>query len=196
MIEPRELLARASAGDEAAWRELVARYQALVFQVIRAHRIEAQAGEDLFQEVFLRLHRHAHRIQDPDALTRWIAVTARNVCLDYLERLARERGRPIDADAPDPSPGADDVLDRSEEAQQVREALAGLPDRCRELLHILYFETDEPDYRRAAERLGMPLGSVGPTRQRCLERLLDLLAQRGTMYSGRSPRRLLQRKAP
>src|SRR5262245_15638146 len=108
MLDPRELLSRASAGDEGAWRDLVARYQALVFQVIRAHRIGDAAAEDLFQEVFLRLHRHAHRIQEPEGLTRWIAVTARNLCLDHLERQARERGRPLDEDPADPAPGAAD----------------------------------------------------------------------------------------
>jgi len=194
MNTPEELLARASAGDEAAWRQLVARYQALVYQVIRAHRIPPEEGEDLFQEVFLRLHRHAGRIRDAAALTRWVAVTTRNLCLDGLARKKRERGRPDPlANQSDPAPVPEDLFHRSEEAQHVREALETLSERCRELLRILYYESDAPDYRLAADRLGMPLGSVGPTRQRCLERLLGAL-ERGPMYSDPPLRRPVGRK--
>jgi RNA polymerase sigma factor (sigma-70 family) len=175
MTEHGELLARAAAGEESAWRDLVARYQALVHSVIHAHRIGDADGEDLFQETFLRLHRHAHRIQDPRALTRWIMVTTRHLCLDHLARRGRES---VEADPPeivDPRPDLEEVIERLERAQEVREALATLSERCQTLLKALYYEQDEPDYRRVAEGLGMPVGSVGPTRGRCLERLLEAL---------------------
>ncbi|MGH7724354.1 MAG: RNA polymerase sigma factor [Candidatus Eiseniibacteriota bacterium] len=189
MPDSREVLARAISGDESAWREIVARYQALVFHVIRAHRIEAQDGEDLFQEAFLRLHRHGHRIEDSAALTRWLAVTTRHLCLDHLARRSRESGNPEVRDEPDPGPGPGEELERSLEAQRVREALATLSERCRTLLGVLYYELDEPDYRRAAEKLGMPVGSVGPTRLRCLAKLLAALEEQETMY----PERVLRR---
>ncbi|HET9328248.1 MAG TPA: sigma-70 family RNA polymerase sigma factor [Candidatus Eisenbacteria bacterium] len=178
MTEREGLLARAVAGEESAWRDLVARYQALVHSVIRAHRIAASDGEDLFQETFLRLHRHAGRIEDPRALTRWLMVTARHLCLDHLARRRRESLTAEPPDLPDPGPELEAVLERMERAQEVREALATLSPRCRELLRALYYEREEPDYRQVAGQLGMPVGSVGPTRMRCLERLLEALDSR------------------
>ena len=183
MIESGELLARARAGDEAAWREIVSRYQSLVFHVIRSHRIPDGEGEDLFQETFLRLHRHAIGIADPGALARWLSVTARNLCLDHL---ARRRREVLVADVPDnadPAPPAVEALERLEQAQIVREAVDGLSPRCRSLLAALYFDSDEPDYRAVAERLDMPIGSIGPTRARCLARLLESLEARRALYS-------------
>jgi RNA polymerase sigma factor (sigma-70 family) len=178
MHDPAGLLARAVAGEEAAWREVIARYQALVYSVVRAHRLGDAEGEDVFQEVFLRLHRHAHRIHEPAALTRWVMVTARHLCLDVLARRRRERGTPESEEVSDPAPGIEATLERLELAQSVREALATLSPRCRELLTALYYEGDRPDYQLAAERMGMPIGSVGPTRIRCLERLLEALEAR------------------
>jgi RNA polymerase sigma factor (sigma-70 family) len=178
MTDSEGLLARAVAGEESAWRDLVARYQALVHSVIRAHRIPTADGEDLFQETFLRLHRHAHRIEDPRALTRWLMVTARNLCLDHLARRWREALEADPPDIPDPRPSLDVALERLERAQEVREALGSLSERCQALLKALYYEREEPDYRRVADQLGMPVGSVGPTRGRCLERLLEALDSR------------------
>src|SRR5262245_43939965 len=178
MTDPAGLLARAASGEEAAGREVVARYQALVHAVIRAHRIAAPDGEDLFQEVFLRLHRHALRIQDPGALAGWVAVTTRNLCLDHLARRRRLAELEDSPEPEDPAPGIESELERHGRAQQVREALEELSPACRELLFVLYYEMDEPDYRRAADRLGRPVGSIGPTRQRCLARLLEVLERR------------------
>ena len=177
-MDPADLLARAAAGEESAWREVVSRYQALVHSIVRAHRIAPSDGEDLFQEVFLRLHRHALRIEDPRALARWVAVTTRNLCLDHLSRAKRERATSEADEARDPTPAVDLVIERVQRTQEVREALATLPESCQELLRLLYYEMDEPDYRRAAERLGRPIGSIGPTRGRCLSRLLEALLAR------------------
>ena len=178
MSENEGLLARAVAGEETAWRDLVARYQALVHSVIRAHRIPSADGEDLFQETFLRLHRHAHRIEDPRALTRWLMVTARHLCLDHLARRGRESVSADPPEVPDPSPDLEVMLERMERAQEVRDALATLSSRCQSLLRALYYEREEPDYRQVAGQLRMPVGSVGPTRMRCLERLLEALDSR------------------
>jgi len=196
MIDPGELLARARAGDEGAWRQLVDRYQALVFRVVRSHRIPGAEGEDLFQETFLRLHRHAPGIADPGALARWLAVTARNLCLDYL---ARRRREVLVADVPestDPAPSPVDLIARAEEAQAVREALDALSVPCRELLRALYFDADEPDYRAVAKRLGRPVGSIGPTRARCLARLLQAIEERRALYPDEAEARPSLRTEP
>ena len=174
-----DLLRRASEGDGAAWSEIVAHYQRLVYATIRSFRVPSEDAEDLFQETFLRLHRHAAGLRDSRALTRWLVVTSRHLCLDHLER-SRVRAQTEHAQAPTPSEGTPltDVL-LLERAQWIREAILELPPRCRELLWMLYFEQESPDYEAAARALGMPLGSVGPTRMRCLEHLLRLLRKRG-----------------
>jgi RNA polymerase sigma factor (sigma-70 family) len=105
-------------------------------------------------------------------------VTARHLCLDHLGRRWRETLAADPPDTPDSRPGLDVALERLERAQEVREALGSLSERCQSLLKALYYERDEPDYRRVAEQLGMPVGSVGPTRGRCLERLLEALDSR------------------
>jgi RNA polymerase sigma factor (sigma-70 family) len=107
-------------------------------------------------------------------MARWLIVTTRHLCLDHYSRaraLARA-GSLVEAPA---VPSEADLMERLEMVQEVREALEGLPARCREVLWTLYFEQDVPDYRAASERLGMPVGSIGPTRGRCLQRLLRRL---------------------
>lgn len=196
MIEPGELLARARAGDETAWREIVSRYQALVFHVIRSHRIPDSEGEDLFQETFLRLHRHAIGIADAGALARWLSVTARNLCIDQIGRRRREV---LVADVPegvDPAPLAAEALEKLEQGQLVREAVNELSERCRNLLAALYFDAREPDYRAVAERLGIPVGSIGPTRARCLARLLARIEERRALYPAEAEDRPLNRTEP
>lgn len=178
MVSP-DLLRRASAGDESAWREIVAHFQRLVYATIRSFRIAPSDAEDLFQETFLRLHRHATGLRDSRALTRWLIVTARNLCIDHLERTHARTHVTLESQtlALDPAPLADMI--HFERAQIVREAIGELPERCRDLLWMLYFEQDGPDYEAAARALGMPLGSVGPTRMRCLEELLRILRRKG-----------------
>jgi RNA polymerase sigma factor (sigma-70 family) len=174
-----DVLRRASEGDDAAWREIVSHYQRLVYATIRSFRVPSEDAEDLFQETFLRLHRHAAGLRDTRALTRWLVVTARHLCLDHLER-ARVRGQSEHAQPSsvmEGTPLTDFLL--LERAQWVREAILELPPRCRDLLWMLYFEQETPDYEAAARAFGMPLGSVGPTRMRCLEQLLRLLRRRG-----------------
>lgn len=174
-----DLLRRAAAGDDAAWREIVGHYQRLVHATIRSFRVTPSDAEDLFQETFLRLYRHAAWLRDSRALTRWLIVTARNLCLDHIARTRvraqEELGEETVAVAPAP---LTDMI-HLERAQAVREEIQELPERCRELLWLLYFTQERPDYEAAARAFQMPLGSVGPTRMRCLEQLLRRLRRRG-----------------
>lgn len=174
-----DLLRRAAAGDDAAWREMVARYERLVHATVRSFRVAPGDAEDLFQETFLRLYRHAGSLRDSRALTRWLIVTARNLCLDYLARKRSHAEVELSNDTAmiEPMPLADMI--HLERAQMVREAIQELPERCRDLLWKLYFEQDGPDYQAAAKAFGMPVGSVGPTRMRCLEHMLRILRKRG-----------------
>jgi len=174
-----DLLRRAAAGDDAAWREIVAHYQRLVYATIRTFRIPPSDAEDLFQETFLRLYRHATGLRDSRALARWLIVTARNLCLDHVERSRTRQQVELEAETIAMAPVPLSEMIHLERAQIVREAIQELPERCRDLLWTLYFEQDGPNYESVARAFGMPLGSVGPTRARCLDQLLRILRRRG-----------------
>jgi RNA polymerase sigma factor (sigma-70 family) len=172
-----ELIRACRAGDQAAWELLIARYQRLVFTVpLRFGLSEEEAG-DIFQGTCLRLYEHLDSLREPERIGAWLARTAHRLSLDYLQ--AR---RPADPDGeatlltlPAPAASAEDVLLLLEEQQRIRNAVDRLPDRCRELLLHLVYDPSHPSYAEVARRLGLPLGSVGPIRQRCFERLRRLL---------------------
>jgi RNA polymerase sigma factor (sigma-70 family) len=174
-----DLLRRAAAGDDAAWREIVGHYQRLVHATIRSFRVSPSDAEDLFQETFLRLYRHAAWLRDSRALTRWLIVTTRNLCLDHIARARVRAHEELDEETAAVEAIPLTEMIHLERAQAVREEIQGMPERCRELLWLLYFQQESPDYEAAARAFHMPLGSVGPTRMRCLDQLLLRLRRRG-----------------
>jgi RNA polymerase sigma factor (sigma-70 family) len=179
------LVSAAAGGDEAAWHELVRRYTPVVWAVIRAAGLNRVDAADVNQTVWLRLIEHLDRLHDPEALPTWLTTTARREC-QRVRRMGR-RTRPFDpydgapedprqlaADRdrslPDPIVPPDEQLLRAERHRALREAFAQLPTRCRELLALLV--ADPPaTYRQIGRRLGMPIGSIGPTQARCLHKL-------------------------
>ncbi|WFE21785.1 sigma-70 family RNA polymerase sigma factor [Solwaraspora sp. WMMD937] len=174
-----DLVSAAADGDETAWAALVHRYGPLVAAVIRSHGLDHADAADVNQTVWLRLVEHLGRLREAHALPAWLVTTTRRECHRML-RLGR-RTQPFDpydesTDAHvgvfrlvDPTTPDEDLL-RDERCQALRDALAELPPRCRELLTLLV--ADPPaSYREIGERLGMPTGSVGPTQARCLAKL-------------------------
>ncbi|MEU6024116.1 sigma-70 family RNA polymerase sigma factor [Micromonospora sp. NPDC047134] len=174
-----DLVAAAANGDESGWVELVRRYTPLVYSVIRVHDLTAADAADVNQTVWLRLVERLDQVREPEALASWLAVTTRRECY-RISRLGR-RTQPFD-----PSDGAfqgchrsgaeaatpDEDLLRAERHQALREGFAELPPRCQVLLSLL--TADPPlSYRQIAERLGTPVGSIGPTQARCLRRLRE-----------------------
>lgn len=174
------LLERCRAGDASAWDELVRLHRRLVYSVPRGAGLAADACDDVFQETFAILLRRLPEIRSGDALPKWLATTARHVTLRRLrsERRRADRDR---ARASEPVLDAGDLesaLERWERLSAVRDAFAALGERCRELLRLLLVEGTS-DYRSIGERLGMPVGSIGPTRARCMARLLEGLRDLG-----------------
>ncbi|MFI6823795.1 RNA polymerase sigma factor [Micromonospora sp. NPDC050187] len=175
------LVSAATDGDESAWAELVRRYTPLVATVIRSHGLDRADSADVNQTVWLRLVEQLGRLRDSHALPAWLVTTTRRECHRLL-RLGR-RTQPFDPydDSVDGHVGVfllvdsaapDEDLLRAERRQALRDAFAQLSPRCRELLGLL--AGDPPaSYREVGERLGMPVGSVGPTQARCLARLRD-----------------------
>jgi RNA polymerase sigma factor (sigma-70 family) len=167
----RQLLASASAGDQRAWDALVERYNSLLWSVARSHRLSTPDAADVVQTTWLRLVEHLDSIADPDRLPGWLATTARRECL----RLLRHAGREVQSytaliDVPDDAPGLDAGLLRDERDAALWHALATLDEFCQQLIRVLMADPP-PSYAEASAILGIPIGSVGPSRGRCLSKL-------------------------
>ncbi|HEU4834282.1 MAG TPA: sigma-70 family RNA polymerase sigma factor [Pyrinomonadaceae bacterium] len=180
-----ELLIACRQGDESSWQTLVDRYQRLIYAIPRRAGLnEEQAGE-VFQEVFVTLFEKVNEINQPDRLHAWLVTTARRKTWRLLSKErslhSAQTGENDDADevfaVVDNSPLPDETLVRLEEQHRIRTALSELDERCQKLLTMLYYRTDTPAYAEIAAELGTPEGSIGPTRARCLKKLLKLLEE-------------------
>ena len=174
MTEPHDsLVKRCSAGDARAWRELVDRYAGYVMAIGRASRLPEDVCEDVAQITFAALARHIASVRDDRAIASWLQTTATRESW----KAARRRRREAPADMTDVATDEDPTrLEDVEAHQRLREAMGEMGGRCRDLLRALYYRTDEADYARIASDLGIPVGSIGPTRRRCLEKLARLLS--------------------
>jgi RNA polymerase sigma factor (sigma-70 family) len=178
VVDTKALLAAAAAGDQAAWDALVQRYSSLVWSIARSFRLDPPEAADVVQMTWLRLVENVDRIVDPERLPGWLATTARRECLLLVRRAAREHRAPGDGDLAqlvDPAPPIDEAMLRGERDAVLWQALARLGERCQQLLRVL-MASPPPAYREVAVALGMPVGSIGPTRQRCLAQLRQLVA--------------------
>lgn len=165
------LLRAAARGDERSWNALVDRYSGLVWAIARNHRLSAADADEVFQTTWLRLVEHATRVQDPAKVGGWLATTARHESLRLLRRSGRQI--PMGDDLPEPpqhAPAPDEDLLRSERDASLWSAFARLPERDQALLRLLTADP-APSYEEIGAALDMPIGSIGPTRARCLQRL-------------------------
>jgi RNA polymerase sigma factor (sigma-70 family) len=175
-LEDQRLVDRCLSGDAAAWERLVRRHERLVYAVARSYRLADEDLADVFQEVFAALVGGLPRLREPRALVRWLSSTTQRIARSTAFKRRREQamsapdveGLPALASS-EPAVGID--LERLEEQAMVRLGLAALPPRCQRLLLALYYEEPAPAYAVIAQRLGVPMGSIGPTRARCFERL-------------------------
>lgn len=176
--ELTELLARASRGDADAWNALVDRFSSLLWAVARGHRLGQEDAADVVQNTWLKLLDHLDDIAQPEALAGWLATTARYECLALLRKKGREhlvRDDDLATNVVDEQVRALDagLLD-DERDSQLWACFGRLSERCQVLLRAL-MASDRPNYKAIAEALGMSVGSIGPTRMRCLDKLRDLV---------------------
>jgi len=176
MHELEQLLRSAAGGDEAAWEEIVDRFSGLVWATARAHRLSRDDAADVAQTTWLRLVENLDRIRDPERLGAWLATTARRESLRLIRRGGRERpSDEIDLfDAPDEDTIERRLLDR-ERGGVLWRAFAKLSEQCKSLLRLLV-AVEEPSYEEVSAALGIPIGSIGPTRIRCLDKLRRMTA--------------------
>jgi RNA polymerase sigma factor (sigma-70 family) len=171
------LVRGAAAGDGVAWERLIRQYARLIWSITADFKLAESDAADVAQTTWLRLFEHIDRIEYPDRVGYWLAATARNECLRNLathKRLVLSRDQDDMEEAPAPGVEVDARLLADERAQVVRDALSHLPRRWQRLLELLM--ADPPaSYAEISDQLGLPIGSIGPTRGRCLARLRVLL---------------------
>jgi RNA polymerase sigma factor (sigma-70 family) len=190
-----ELVERCLNGDAAAWQELVMRYANLVHSVPVRYGLSPMEVDDVGQEVFLILAQSLHQIDDPERLPGWLTTTARRVTWRIMQK--RRREQPAEnAESDDPfaavaeqlsdqnplahifgstPPTMQELLDGWSQQEAVQKGMSQLEGRCQQLIILLFLDPDEPSYDEISQRLDMPVGSIGPTRNRCLHRLRRIL---------------------
>jgi RNA polymerase sigma factor (sigma-70 family) len=174
-LSDAQLVARCRARDEAAWRELVNRFSRYVYAIIgQGFGLKAENAEDVFQEVFARTYQHLDRLRDDEAIRPWIAQLTRRLCIDHIRAGSREQ---LTDDEIEPNE-LDETLSQLEEALSVHEALAELPEHCREILDR-FFARDE-SYQTIGAALDIPAGTIASRISRCLAKLREL-------FEGRKP---------
>lgn len=178
-----ELLAACAKREAWAWDALVDRYAGLVYGVALRAGLSRDDAADVFQNVFAALLTHLGDIRAPQGLAAWLITTSKR---EAWRTLRRDRREPLAGEVPA-------ILDasaawrRDAHAEERRwadrvlidEALEQVGKRCRQLLVLLYLDPGEPSYEEISTRMKMPLGSIGPTRARCLQRMRELLCKMG-----------------
>jgi len=176
-VRAGQMFERYRDGDEARMADLVTLLTPILWHTARAQRLDAHSAEDVVQSAWLALVRNAESITSPIAVLHWMIVTVRREAWRTASRQSRfgamESGELEARPSAEESP--DEVVLRSADSSALWRHVARLPDRCQQLLRVIAF-ADRPDYSSVAEALGMPVGSIGPTRGRCLAKLRALLS--------------------
>jgi RNA polymerase sigma factor (sigma-70 family) len=175
-LQAAELLLWAGQGNPEAWQEILRRYRGLVFAKVRTFRLQEADALDAVQMTWLRLAENIHRIQYPEHLGGWLATTVARECLRILHQTKRTptlTDAMLDTTA-DTTAGPEECLINAETAQTLHVLIAELPPRRRKLLRALF--TDHPQsYAELSRATGIPVGSIGPTRNRALHQLRKML---------------------
>ena len=172
-------------GDRAEFDRLVGLLTPLMWHTVRSQGVDVSAAEDVVQTVWMRLLHSGASIRDPQTVVKWLLTAARREAWRVTKRARADLGRTaalfgLEGDELGSIPGQrqstpDEVVFRDERERQLWTHVQSLPPRCRELMRVIAF-ADRPDYASIAESLGMPVGSIGPTRGRCLAKLRQDLA--------------------
>lgn len=173
-VWPDERLVRECVdGSEAAWSALIDKYKNLIYSIPVKYGLAPADAADIFQSVCFELLSELPKLRKPKALPKWIIQVAAHKCFHRKKQQQRFVSTDEGAAVPEPSVPAsiEGILREAAEEQAVREAIAGLSERCRELVHMLFFEERPRPYAEIARSLGIATGSIGFIRQRCLDRL-------------------------
>lgn len=177
----KELVEACLADNAAAWQCLIVRYERLIYSIPIGQGMRPQEASDIFQRVCFILFRKLSSLRDHARISSWLITTTRRECWRAGARLQRESA----AQSADLGylRDFDESVERvayercifDERQRIVRNAVSSLPERCRELLTMLFYLNEEMTYQEIADRMGMPASSIGPTRARCFEKLRKML---------------------
>ena len=182
ILSDEELVEACRRGDETAWETIVHKYQNMLFSIPRRAGLSQDLASDVLQEVFKTLFEKLDSLEQPQFLRAWLTTTTRHKTIHLIQR--ETRGRPVSIDDsedktffdfPDRALLPDEVLIELERENQIERALAQLDPRCRRLISMLYMENDQVAYAEVSRILEIPLGSIGPTRSRCLQKLIKFI---------------------
>lgn len=165
------ILSKAQLGDPDAWRLLVDTYSGVVWAVLRSLRVQEPDRSDIYQSVFLKLTTHIGTIREPLALPGWLATVTRRQCIDMFRKQDRQptpSEATADVEANEPLPEEQIIVD--DERVAVMRSFRRLDEKCQRLLSLMFFGM-EHSYSAISEIVEIPVGSIGPSRQRCLEKL-------------------------
>ena len=173
MRQDQSLLRACQNGDRKAWQTLLERYERLVYSIPLNFGLSHGDADDVAQATFSALIRSLGSIADEERLGAWLGTVARRQTWRLIER--RRREPPVTDDRLDRVSTEDSVIAHTENLEWVHQGLAKMDRRCRDLLTSLYFSEETPAYTAVAAEFGIPVGSVGPTRARCLDKLRAFL---------------------
>jgi len=169
------------AGSEEAWSLLIEKYKALIYSIPVKYGLPPQEAADVFQATCTELLVRLAEIREPRALPKWLMQVAHHESYRWKRQGQRVISRDADEDLPEPEipPIAESLLQQTQEEQMLREAMASLTPQCRRLVELLFYEVPARPYTEVAKELGLAVGSIGFTRQRCIERLRRQLEDLG-----------------
>lgn len=172
-----ELLNLCIENDETAWRELVVRYEALVYSAALRVGLTGDDAGDVFQEVWAELHRSLLRIRNPDSLVRWLLVATRRRSWKIAAR-NRRASPDMPPDLVDPWALPDEEVESMDARGRIELALEELGSPCSTLIRLLFLEHPPRRYRDIATKVGMAIGAIGAARSRCMSKLRRVLGRK------------------
>ncbi|MEZ5307493.1 MAG: sigma-70 family RNA polymerase sigma factor [Pyrinomonadaceae bacterium] len=177
------LVEQCRVGNEHAWETLVGRYQNLLYSIVLRTGVDTDAASDVLQDVFVTLFRKIETLESPEYVRAWLITTTRHKTINLIQRHLKVRPdqMPEDVDGrmsepPDLSATPEELLLETETERQIESALEALDERCRRLLGLLYLCENTLSYDEVARSMEMPVGSIGPTRARCVAKLVEFMS--------------------
>jgi RNA polymerase sigma factor (sigma-70 family) len=175
-----QLVTLCLGGDGRAWETLILRYKRLIYSIPVKFHFSPSDCSDVFQAVCLKLIEHLQSLKDENRVSAWLITTTTRQCIHFRRRQFREFTPEEELEEPpDAEPNVEEMQVEVEANQRVRDAVETLPERCRQLITLLYFEAGNPSYEEISQALQIPVASIGPTRARCLDKLRVTFRRKG-----------------
>lgn len=180
-LDDTRLVKECLTGNEEAWSALIDKYKALIYSIPVKYGLPQQEAAEVFQGTCVELLTRLPQLREPQALPKWLMQVAHHQCYRWKQQQKRLVSRDGEEPLPEPTTPAiaDSLVQQTQEEQMLREAMATLKPQCRRLVELLFLETPARPYAEVAEELGLAVGSIGFTRQKCMERLRRNLEELG-----------------